>query len=89
MSQTELTLNPNEQTVLQTIAEADAGLITLQALAKKAFKGGASKTKGNSKARNALRKIRKAGLIDQPTPGVYRLTAAGKSVVKALNRAAA
>jgi hypothetical protein len=89
MSKTELTLNPNEQSVLLTIADSDAGLITLGALAKKAFKGGGSKTKGNSKARNALRKIRKAGLIDQPTPGVYRLTALGKTVAKAVSKAAA
>jgi hypothetical protein len=80
----ELTLNPKEQKVLLAIANAEGGVITLALLAKTAFNGGESKTKGNSKARNAMRKIRKAGLINQPGPGVYRLTAAGKAVAKAI-----
>lgn len=85
MSKTqEVTLNPKEQKVLLSIADAEGGVITLGLLAKTAFNGGESKTKGNSKVRNALRKIRKYGLINQPGPGVYRLTAAGKAVAKAI-----
>lgn len=80
----QLTLNPKEQKVLLTIAASEGGVITLALLAKTAFNGGESKTKGNSKVRNALRKIRREGLINQPGPGVYRLTAAGKAVAKAI-----
>ena len=80
----ELTLNPKEQKIIATIAQAEGGVITLGLLAKSAFGGGGSSTKGNSKARNALRKIRAAGLIAQPGKGVYKLTAKGKAVANAL-----
>jgi len=76
-------LNKKEKLLLGCFeVKGDREVRTIEALAAEAFKtASVSVKKANSWARNSLRRPVRAGLVEKPEPGSYRLTALGRKTV--------
>ena len=76
-------LNKKEKLLLGCFeVKGDREVRTIDELAAEAFKtASVSVKKANSWARNSLRRPVRAGLVEKPEPGSYRLTALGRKIV--------
>lgn len=76
-------LNTKEKKVLKALVIKDK--THLSVLATEAFNSGqASKTKGNSWARNSLRRLMAHELVKRVGEGTYEITAEGRALAKDL-----